>query len=51
MSNTDVMSEDTAILATRMMKTDKDGYEGMVFTRWLSDLIGRGDNVEWLRFI
>ena len=37
MSNTDVITEKVYCIGQPM--------------RWLSDLIGRGDNVEWLRFI
>jgi len=35
----------------RVKLDDKDGYDGMEFLRFVSDLIGRGENIDWARFI
>lgn len=33
------------------LANDPDGYEGMIFTRWVSDAIGKGVNIAWEKFI
>lgn len=30
---------------------DPDGYEGMIFCRWVSDAIGKGVSIAWEKFI
>lgn len=30
---------------------DPDGYDGMIFNRWLSDILGKGVNINWREFI
>lgn len=30
---------------------DPDGYEGMVFSRWCADVIGKSTNIDWTKFI
>lgn len=30
---------------------DPDGYPGKVFNRWLSDVMGKGEKIEWNRFL
>lgn len=44
-------TEADVLAATKRYLKDKDGYEGMFFMRWLSDLIGRHQNVEWGDFL
>lgn len=44
-------TESEVIEATKRQLKDKDGYEGMIFMRWLSDLIGRKQNIEWSEFL
>lgn len=44
-------TEAEVLEATKRQLKDKDGYEGMVFMRWLSDLIGRKQTVDWSNFL
>lgn len=44
-------TETEVLDATKRMLKDPDGYEGMVFMRWLADLIGRRENVEWAEYL
>lgn len=30
---------------------DPDGYDGMVFSRWTADAIGKGIQIDWLKFV
>lgn len=39
------------IVATKRYMKDKDGYDGMVFMRFLTDMIGRHQNVDWSEFL
>ena len=39
------------IEATKRYLKDKDGYEGMAFMRWLADLIGKRQTVDWSEFL
>lgn len=44
-------TEAEVLSATKRYLKDPDGYEGMVFMRWLTDMIGRHQNVEWSEFL
>lgn len=44
-------TEADVLAATKRYLHDKDGYEGMFFMRWLSDLIGRHQNVDWSEYV
>lgn len=49
----EVLQSETACIkyAAAMIK-DPDGYDGMVFSRWIADLIGRKiTTIEWERYI
>jgi len=44
-------TEKEVIDYTARYANDPDGYEGMQFMRWLSDLIGRKETVDWDVFV
>lgn len=43
--------ETSCIKYAYMTANDKDGYEGMIFNRWLSDLMGKHTKLDWKKFI
>lgn len=43
--------EDSCIKAAEKMANDVDGYDGMVFYRWLSDVMCNDINVSWENYI
>lgn len=44
----DAITTDTkCITAAMLIANDKDGYEGQLFTRWLSDVMRKNINVLW----
>ena len=40
-------SEQDCIKYAIMLAEDVDGYEGIAFTRWVADLIGKGVTINW----
>lgn len=47
-----ILKDDRACVAFAKAQTnDKDGYEGMMFKRWLTDCIGRKVIINWDLFI
>lgn len=42
---------ESCIKAAVKMSHDPDGYDGMVFCRWVSDVIGNGIKIEWKQFV
>ena len=42
---------ESCIKAAVKMSHDPDGYEGMVFCRWVSDLIGNEVKIDWEQFV
>ena len=44
-------SEDDCIMYAKKVVKDKDGYPGMVFHRWVSDIIGKQLVINWEKFI
>lgn len=47
-----VRSEDACIRYAMAVAKDPDGYKGMVFSRWVSDLIGKDmSTIQWEKFI
>lgn len=44
-------SEAACIGYAKAVAEDPDGYEGLPFNRWLADVAGKGEHVEWERFV
>lgn len=44
-------TEILCIKAAHKMAFDPDGYEGMIFCRWLTDVAGRQLDIPWERFV
>lgn len=42
-----IKTEEACIAYAKAVLNDPDGYEGMPFLRWTSDLIGKGTAVDW----
>lgn len=42
-----IQSEPKCISAALLIANDKDGYEGQLFSRWLSDIMRKGIEVDW----
>lgn len=40
-------TEEDCLKYAVMTAMDKDGYDGMIFSRWLSDVIGKGIEINW----
>lgn len=45
------LSDDECIRAAYGMASDPDGYEGIIFCRWISDVMGKKMEVDWEKFI
>lgn len=43
--------EASCLRAAYKIANDPDGYEGMVFCRWTSDVIGKALHIDWKKFI
>lgn len=45
--------EDDEHLVKYIQKTidDKDGYDGMIFNRWYSDMCGKGIGIDWTSMV
>ena len=46
-----IEDEKHIILYVKDLIDDPDGYEGLVFNRWCTDLKGKGVKVNWHDFI
>ena len=44
-------TESDAIVQGYEDVTDPDGYPGKIFNRWLSDIIGKEEEVDWEKFL
>lgn len=42
-----IQSDSKCITAAMLIANDKDGYEGQLFSRWLSDIMRKGVKVDW----
>lgn len=48
----DPLKDEVACLkAAHKIANDNDGYDGMVFCRWMSDAIGKSVHIDWDKFI
>lgn len=48
----DVLKDEAScIKAAHRIAHDPDGYEGMIFCRWTSDVIGKAIHIDWEKFI
>lgn len=43
--------ENSCIRYAYMSANDIDGYEGMIFSRWLADVMGKSIKIDWQKFI
>lgn len=43
--------EASCIRAAYKVANDPDGYDGMIFCRWIADVIGKAVNINWEKFI
>lgn len=43
--------ENSCIKYAHMSASDIDGYEGMIFSRWLADVMGKSIKIDWQKFI
>lgn len=48
----DVLKEEVSCLkAAHLIANDPDGYDGMIFCRWISDAIGKSIEIDWKKFM
>lgn len=48
----DVLKDEPSCLKyAHKIAHDPDGYKGMIFCRWTSDVIGKGVHIEWAKFV
>lgn len=47
----DPLSEAECLRAAYKIANDPDGYEGMIFNRWLADVKRKNINIDWTKFI
>lgn len=48
----DPLKEEASCLrAAHRIANDPDGYEGMIFCRWTSDVIGKAVKLDWEKFV
>lgn len=43
--------EASCLRAAHKVANDPDGYEGMIFCRWVADVIGKSTKIDWKKFI
>lgn len=43
--------ENSCIKYAHMSASDIDGYDGMIFSRWLADVMGKSIKIDWQKFI
>ena len=44
--------DDSALTAAILSgRRNDDGYNGMIFCRWTSDVIGKAIDIEWAKFV
>lgn len=46
----DILTEIQCIKYAMAVANDIDGYEGIQFCRWVSDQMGKGNDVDWFQF-
>lgn len=46
-----LQSEEDCIKAAYKIANDPDGYEGMIFCRWIADAIGKSVDINWKDFV
>lgn len=42
-----ILSESKCLEAVVAIANDEDGYEGQLFSRWLSDIMSKGISIDW----
>lgn len=43
--------ETSCLKAAYKIANDPDGYDGMIFCRWVADMIGKSAKINWEKFI
>lgn len=43
--------EASCLKAAYKIANDPDGYEGLIFNRWLADMVGKEVKIDWTKFI
>lgn len=46
----ELLSEHQCIKYAVAVANDKDGYEGIQFCRWVADIAGKGETIDWTKF-
>lgn len=46
----ELLSEHQCIKYAVAVANDKDGYEGIQFCRWVADIAGKGETIDWAKF-
>lgn len=46
----ELLNEHQCIKYAAAVANDKDGYTGIQFCRWVADVIGKKENIDWDKF-
>lgn len=46
----ELLNEHQCIKYAVAVANDKDGYTGIQFCRWMADVVGKKENVDWNKF-
>lgn len=46
-----IKDEASCLKGANALASDPDGYEGMIFTRWASDVMAKAVSIDWEKFV
>lgn len=46
----ELLNEHQCIKYATAVANDKDGYTGIQFCRWVADVVGKKENIDWDKF-
>lgn len=46
----ELLNEHQCIKYAAAVANDKDGYTGIRFCRWVADVVGKKENIDWDKF-
>lgn len=46
----ELLNEHQCIKYAAAVANDKDGYTGIQFCRWVADVVGKKENIDWDKF-
>lgn len=46
----ELLNEHQCIKYAAAVANDKDGYTGIQFCRWMADIVGKKENIDWDKF-